>query len=159
MVRIRQARADDRDAITAVHVASVRNVEPSVYDEAALAVWEAGAESAEYAITDDATAVPVAEHDDRLVGFAEASAEAAELAKLYVDPAWQGRGVGRALAEAVEESLRRRGVDSLFVEASLNAAPFYEHVGFERRGTHEKTVADDSTTSEMTMVDLEKTLR
>lgn len=50
------------------------------------------------------------------------------------DPAWIGRGVGRAIMAASIESARRSGVRRLDVLSSLNAEAFYAALGFLTRG-------------------------
>ncbi len=56
-----------------------------------------------------------------------------ELAKLAVTPEAQGRGLGRALAEAVIEFARSRGADVLFLVSNSrleSALRLYERLGF-----------------------------
>jgi len=159
MVQIREATPVDREAITRTHVASVRGVEDPVYDDEELAVWESGAAATSYPLDDPDVVFLVAEWDEEIAGFAEASIAEAELDKLYVDPSYQHRGVATSLSEAVDRRLRSQGVESLSVEASLNAVPFYERVGYERVGTHQKPVTIDGTAVEIAVVDMEKRLR
>lgn len=53
----------------------------------------------------------VAERDGVVVGFGRADAANGEVALLYVDPAEQRRGTGRALLAAVLDRLRTAGWD------------------------------------------------
>jgi putative acetyltransferase len=60
----------------------------------------------------------------------------AEVKSMYVDPAAQGRGVGRALLEAIEHAVRGR-VTILRLETGIHqdaAMRLYERAGFRRRG-------------------------
>lgn len=57
--------------------------------------------------------------------------EEPELRKLFVDPAAQGRGLGRALLLWVLEAARDRGIDRLYFDADPGAAPFYARMGAE----------------------------
>ncbi|WP_265111741.1 GNAT family N-acetyltransferase [Halosolutus halophilus] len=158
MAQIRRARAADREGISRTHLASIRGVDSTAYDETELAVWEAGASSVSYPIDDPETEFLVAESDDEIAGFAEASLDDPELDKLYVAPAYQHQRIATALAEEIERSLRSTGADSVYVEAAPNAAPFYERIGYERVGTHRKAITSDSSSAEMTVVDMEKEL-
>ena len=54
----------------------------------------------------------------------------ASIEDLYVSPGAGGRGVGRALLEAVEERCRARGVSYVEVQTQEEAAPFYEACGY-----------------------------
>lgn len=89
--------------------------------------------------------VLVADLDGRAVGLAhlqvtpalERERPAAEIGALVVEEAQRGRGVGRALVQAVEDEARLRGCELLFLTSSEgreDAHAFYEHVGFEPTG-------------------------
>ena len=55
----------------------------------------------------------------------------ASVEELHVRPEERGRGLGRALLEAVERRCRGRGVSYVEVQTDEEAAPFYEALGFE----------------------------
>ena len=73
----------------------------------------------------------VAESDGRPVGWAALipRGEVGWLEDLWVEPAWIGQGVGRALFEHVAAEARQRGARRLEWEAEPNAQGFYEHLG------------------------------
>ena len=60
-----------------------------------------------------------------------AGASFASIEDLYVKSDVRGRGVGRALLEAVEERCRTRGVSYVEVQTDDEAAPFYAALGYE----------------------------
>jgi ribosomal protein S18 acetylase RimI-like enzyme len=157
-MQIRDAREQDRDAIYEAHVGAVRGIEQSVYTETELSVWEAGISPGMYSVSEQNSVFLVAETDASIAGLGEATLDDPEIDKCYVETDYQGHGVASELVDALEVRLQHHGADTVTVESSLNAAPFYESVGYERVGTHEKPVAADGTTVEMTMVDLEKRL-
>ncbi|MGI8843771.1 MAG: GNAT family N-acetyltransferase [Gemmatimonadaceae bacterium] len=68
----------------------------------------------------------------RLIGTAAREGDA--LATFFVDPEYQGRGVGTHLLVALEREARNAGLRSLRVEASLTGTPFYERRGYQRTG-------------------------
>lgn len=49
---------------------------------------------------------------------------------LFVDPTWQGMGLGRLMLEGLVCQARERGLMCLRVHASLTAEPFYAANGF-----------------------------
>jgi ribosomal protein S18 acetylase RimI-like enzyme len=62
----------------------------------------------------------------------------AELARLYVDPAWQGRGVADALMAAVTAAAREGGAPALWLAVlrrNARAVAFYHRHGFTPAGT------------------------
>lgn len=79
---------------------------------------------------------------DEVIGWVHANAQdlldsgrRAEILGLVVDPAWQGRGAGRSLVEAVEAWARAKGLPTLAVRSNVVRAqshPFYERLGFSR---------------------------
>jgi GNAT superfamily N-acetyltransferase len=89
--------------------------------------------------------VVVAELDGAVVGLAhlqvtpaiERDRPAARLGALVVDEQQRGRGVGRALVEAVEAEARLRGCEVLYpttAERRDDAHGFYERLGLEHTG-------------------------
>ena len=78
-----------------------------------------------------------------------------EVRAVYVHPAFARQGVGRALYADLERWARARGVDSLGLWASLNAAGFYERQGFERVAEHDHEFASEVAA---TVVEMRKSL-
>ena len=94
----------------------------------------------------------VAETGDSIVGYALLRHDAAddapecvgrdapvELARLYVDRGWHGRGVAAALMAAAVEAARGRGGRTLWLgvwEHNPRARAFYAREGFRQVGEH-----------------------
>lgn len=60
----------------------------------------------------------------------EGEPETARIRKVFVSPRSAGAGVGRRLVGEAEANARRRGRRRYFVRANLNAAGFYERLGY-----------------------------
>ena len=61
--------------------------------------------------------------------------ETAELKRMYVDPSFRGRGIGRALVEALEREARLLGITRVVLETGTRLAPaikLYEAMGYAR---------------------------
>jgi GNAT superfamily N-acetyltransferase len=59
----------------------------------------------------------------------------AELKRMYVEPSLRGRGIGRALVEALEGEARLLGIRKIVLETGTRLAPalrLYEGMGYER---------------------------
>jgi ribosomal protein S18 acetylase RimI-like enzyme len=129
MVALRPGRPDDAARLSAIAAAAKAHWG---YPAEWLAAWREQL-TIEPALL--ATAwVRVAVSDHEAVGFiaVEEHADACEIVHLWVLPAAMGQGVGRALVAAALEHASGRPIE---VEADPHAAPFYERVGFARRGS------------------------
>ena len=99
----------------------------------------------------------VAVADDEVVGFGELAdgdgaaeeydlAADAEIRAVYVSPDHADEGVGSALLGELERRGRDRGVSTVTLTASVNAAGFYEHHGYERAAETTHAFGDDDAT-------------
>ncbi len=82
--------------------------------------------------------IMVADDDGRLAGVVQLILDGttAELEKLFIDPDWIGKGVGRMLFNWALETAKSRGATIMNVVADPGAAPFYEKMGFIQFGTY-----------------------
>ena len=89
--------------------------------------------------------VVVAELDGQVVGLAhlqvtptiERDRPAGKIGALVVDEAHRGRGIGRALVQALVDEARLRGCELVYLTTSErrdDAHAFYESVGLEQTG-------------------------
>jgi N-acetylglutamate synthase-like GNAT family acetyltransferase len=78
---------------------------------------------------DDFTLVLVAQDGDKIIGMG--GLDKNEIRRMYVARAYRGQGVGKTIYSGLEQKAIGLGVQELFLDASLNAAPFYEKLGFQ----------------------------
>jgi GNAT superfamily N-acetyltransferase len=136
---IRQATADDAEAVATVQVRSWQAAYGHVFPRERLLSLSV----ADRADIWRSTPPLVAEVDGKIAGFVAVglSRDAGgdgELYAIYVRPEQWGTGVGRALIEAGEERLRElgHGHASLWVlEDNPRARRFYEAAGWSTNGT------------------------
>lgn len=127
MPTIRPAHVDDLPAISAVCLAAfTAAVAPSLSAAGIATFGSVAAAEAFGARLQGDNHILVAEQDGRVVGVIELK-EGRHLAMLFVDPGYQGQGIGHALFEAVLPQVRE---PVLTVRASLNAVPTYLRYGF-----------------------------
>lgn len=79
----------------------------------------------------------VAVKDGTAGGMAQVGLEGeiADLDRLYVDPAFMGKGLGRALFRWAIEQAGLQGARAMTIEADPSASPFYQHMGAVLVGT------------------------
>lgn len=53
------------------------------------------------------------------------------LRSLFVDPAFQGQGLGKVLTARIEEEARQRAIPEMMLHSSLTAREFYAALGYE----------------------------
>lgn len=63
---------------------------------------------------------------------ATASLEQNTLRSVFVDPVFQGKGMGRLLVSAVESAAAQHGVRQLRVPSSITAEGFYHTLGYRK---------------------------
>ena len=144
---VRAATAADADAIGRVQVETWRAAYRGLMPDEAIARFDVAARQqmwreglAREPRTGSATFV--AEVDGEVVGFASVGAcrddeDAGELYAIYLHPSCWDRGIGRALLERAEESLRSSGFTRALLwvmEGNERGERFYQAAGWEREG-------------------------
>lgn len=123
---IRAARPEEAEALTEL---AIRAKASWGYDAAFMVACRA-----ELTMTPERLAawrVWVAEADGEIVGMIALSLDdGAEVEDFFVEPAFQGHGVGGALMAALLDACRATGVQALMVEADPNAEAIYARLGF-----------------------------
>jgi ribosomal protein S18 acetylase RimI-like enzyme len=110
-------------------------------------------------LRDPAAVTLLVEDGRRLAGYAQLREGPApecvpgplpiEIRRFYVDRAWQGRGVARALMMATLEAAVERGARTVWLavwERNLRAQAFYRKCGFEDWGAKEFVLGRDRQT-------------
>lgn len=115
-------------------LAAVQNVDAASFDP----LWQNSLETLRRAFSQSLLAM-VAETGMGIVGYqiSTGGGQRAHLARLAVHPAWQGRGVGRALLKDLFSKLVNNGIYKLSVNTqSDNVASLglYQQLGFVRTG-------------------------
>ena len=144
-MNVRPATAEDADAIGRVQVETWRAAYSGLMPDEAVAafdveerrrMWREGLAREPR----PGSATFVAEDDGEVVGFASVGAardeeDAGELYAIYLDPSCWDRGIGRALLERAEESMRSSGFTRAILwvmEGNERGERFYRAAGWER---------------------------
>ncbi|AQS37162.1 Acetyltransferase (GNAT) domain [Shewanella psychrophila] len=71
-----------------------------------------------------------AETQERVLGFGFVDAAQCRLEAVFVDAEAVGMGIGKLLAAKLEVQAKKAGVKTLSLSSSLNAAGFYQNLGY-----------------------------
>jgi ribosomal protein S18 acetylase RimI-like enzyme len=102
-------------------------------------------------IDDESTAVVVAEDDEEIVGFAQASLvegpdTVGRIEWIHVDPDHRGSGVGSRLLDRIEAELASAGasrIEGRVLEANQEGKTFYTQRGYKEGATRELKLGGD----------------
>lgn len=131
---IRKATLADAPAAFATRREAILAQCAGHYAEQDIAIWTSGEMSESFALR-VADAFHVAEIDGRVVGTGMIDLAYGKIDAIFVRPDWMGHGVGRALMNHLERLARDAGLASVHLDATLNAAPFYQRLGFVGEAT------------------------
>jgi GNAT superfamily N-acetyltransferase len=153
--RFRPARPDDVSAVHRVHSEAIQAGAAGHYAQEIIDVWAGAFNPENFPRNIERMAFYVAEsREGGIDGFLAIDLETGEVDSVYVAPWGKGRGLGSALMALAEEVARDRGVSDLWLDASLNAVPFYERHGWRAVRDHARVRQG----VEIPLVRMEKTL-
>lgn len=147
-LKIRRAEDADAEAISAVMIRAMLELNARDYPIDSIDAMVAGADPAGVRQRLAARTVFVATWEGKVIGTAglEETPEGAVLRSLYVQPDIARCGVGSCLLKTVEDLARSRGHAFLRIPASLTAVDFYRRHGYAPTGANRQT---EHTTIEM----------
>jgi N-acetylglutamate synthase-like GNAT family acetyltransferase len=113
-----------------VHVAAVNGIRTDLYTPSELRAWAVPKKPANYLEFINTKEFFVAEEGRAVIAFGVLNPKTSEVEAVYVSPAAGRRGTGLKILCKLEETARLLGLETLRLNASLNAAPFYEKAGY-----------------------------
>jgi putative acetyltransferase len=132
-VTIRPAVDGDRPAIHAVHVRAIRGTCSRSYSAEQISSWAGLLSPDSYKVVLQTRVMVVAMDGTMVVGFGQLNPDVGEVDAVYVLPERQGEGIGGMVLSDLEQRAAERGVTTLELSATLNAANFYERAGYARQ--------------------------
>ena len=135
MLNIRNAHAEDCEAIAGVHAAAVEGIRTTLYTAEEIEAWAVPKKREDYEKLIRTKEFIVAETDGAIAGFGVLDAESAVILAVYVNPQAGRRGIGMGIVRKLEERASTLGLAVLRLNASLNAVPFYERAGYTSQET------------------------
>jgi putative acetyltransferase len=153
---LRPFLAEDTPVLAAIFAASIEELTGEDYNQAQQEAWISAADDEEQfgkRLASELTLIATLQNSP--VGFA-ALKGADHIDMLYVHPGAAGQGVASVLVEALEKLAGARGAKSLNVDASDNAAEFFEKRGYVANQRNTVTVNGEwlaNTTMQKTLGD------
>lgn len=132
-ITLRPAAPGDGQALFDVTILSVKGLCADHYSPTQIAGWMGKRDANYYEAEIGKGGVTIAELDGAIIGFVDA--RPGELMRLFLHPMAAGAGLGRRLLEIGIAQARREHSGPISLEATLNAAAFYERHGFRTIGS------------------------
>lgn len=127
---IRRFRAQDAAAVSTLHANTIRKVNKGDYSDEQIEPWASHSSPQMFVDSMFELVRFVADSAGHIVGFADYKPDTGQITGLYVSADHQRSGYGKQLYEALEHDARKRGLERLWLESTITAAPFYEAMGF-----------------------------
>jgi GNAT superfamily N-acetyltransferase len=128
---IRAFTPEDAPAICRLHTRAILAISDEFYSKEQRLSWAHGLTAQGYIDASNKDEIyEVATAGGQVIGFCGRTAETVR--GLYVDPNFQGRGIGRELLARAEAVLRSEGRTVMNIEASLSAEAFYASAGYRK---------------------------
>lgn len=113
-----------------------------LYDPGAVERWAWGIQAEKFEILHgEGEEILVYGEEGEIKGFSSFRTETCHLGMWYVDPNFQGEGIGKALLNAAEEGLSDSHCETAWTEASLFAIPRFESLGWKIESEYDKPFA------------------
>lgn len=129
-LEFRRAVAEDVDAVQRLQVDAIRHGTGGAYEPEAVEAWAGAFNRDGFVEKVDRDEVWIAEDGARAVGYVSLIPATYEIDSVYVAPEAAGRGIGRVMMRHILDVAREHRLENVWLDASRNAIPFYESLGF-----------------------------
>jgi GNAT superfamily N-acetyltransferase len=129
---IRPAHIEEAERLHELHTASVRALCKDHYSPELIDGWLRNRSPAGYLPGIEQGQIFVVQSGSEIVGFGEA--KTGWIVAVYVDPRFTHLRIGTAIVKHALELARCGHTGPVRLEATLNASPFYERLGFREVG-------------------------
>lgn len=130
-MKIRAASIDDCTGIHRVQDSAIRGINANKPMDEGVADYLDKREPASYAKEMERQRFVVVEEDNKIVGYGALHVPKTEITSVFVDPAYQRTGVGRAILSALENMALEEGLGAVQLQATGTAIIFYLATGYQ----------------------------
>jgi putative acetyltransferase len=125
----RQAVLQDASLLKNIHTRAVLGISSYDYSQEQLSAWTSDSLNSFQRLASTNPTVRVALFNGKIAGFS-VQKENLQLWMLYVDPEYQGKGIGKVLLKEAEQIQYLKGLKIANIISSLSAKNFYVHNGY-----------------------------
>jgi putative acetyltransferase len=146
-ILIRTYEAADAAGLVDLYRAPVRSIAARDYSQSQVRAWAPDVIDVEqFGQRCASKSTWVAKIEGRIAGFSDLEPDG-HVDMLFVHPAFQRRGVARALPQHIEKAAHAMGLPRLYAEASITARPAFEAMGFRVIVPQTVTIRGESLTN------------
>lgn len=128
--QVRSAISDDTQAISRVVIAALRESNSQDYSPDVIAQVEQSFAPEVVRTQLEKRKVFVAVLGENLIGTASLDGDVVR--SVFIDPAYQGRGIGRQLMAVIHATAAQAGASALRVPSSVTGEKFYTMLGYQK---------------------------
>lgn len=130
-MKIRKASKADKENISNLHIASIRQLCRNHYTREQLSAWTSVLTPSIYdqALKEKVVLVAYDSQQD-LLGLGILDIENSEISAIYINPDAAGKGLGTKLLNELEMTARNSKIFRITVHSTLNAKSFYVNHGY-----------------------------
>jgi len=142
-VQFRLAETADAADVLAVKRAAIRELASRHYSDAQIDAWAPDDDALpafETAIESERFTVLLAVVDGKTAGYGVLNGPEGRIDAAYVHPEYVRAGIASSLVKQLEMRAQMRDITELKIVASLNAASFYESLGYWQVGEKTRTI-------------------
>jgi putative acetyltransferase len=130
-MHIRQFQPGEEPQLWALFYHTIHQVNIQDYTEIQINAWAPKqVDMQSWIIKTQARSPFVALINQQIVGYSDLQPNG-YIDHFFCHHEFQGKGVGRALMQHIEQLAKRENIDKLTADVSLTANPFFAHMGFE----------------------------
>ena len=126
---IRKANKDDIDVAWQIRKESIMAECSEHYSPEIIDLWLNGSLPANFSAELESNFY-IAVVDEEIAGLGALSYKENKIYAIFVKPAFLGKGVGKKMMIFLEDLASQKGVSTVYLDSTLNAAPFYRSRGY-----------------------------
>lgn len=156
-IECRAAKSKDAKDMVTVHFKAVQSISKETYSKQTLAAWSPKPNTqriqwlAAFVDNDNVRCYVATNKKSKVLGIAIYLIAEQCIKSLYVDPKHAGMGIGTRLFKRVEKFANRKAADKVHLKSSVNAIPFYKHLGFKSVKEEKQILSNGSSMEAMFM--------